>query len=95
MTEAGAFQVPAGHPCLPGHFPGAPVIPAVVLLDEAMACAVPAGARLAGFASVKFTRPVMPDERVTVLAGPAEMGRLPFACTVGHEPALRGVALLA
>lgn len=29
--------IPAEHPCLPGHFPGKPVVPAVVILDEVRA----------------------------------------------------------
>ena len=90
----GAFRVEAGHPCLPGHFPGCPVVPGVVLLDEAMAHATPAGAGLAGFDAVKFLRPVLPGEAVEVLAGPAAGDRLPFACTVGGEAAVRGTALL-
>lgn len=26
--------IPADHPSLPGHFPGRPIVPAVVILDE-------------------------------------------------------------
>ena len=33
----GSFTIPADHPTLPGHFPGRPVVPGVVLLDEVMA----------------------------------------------------------
>lgn len=29
--------IPAEHPCLPGHFPGKPIVPAVVILDEVRA----------------------------------------------------------
>lgn len=59
------FVVAADHPCLPGHFPGRPVVPGVVVLDRVMAAAeallgaMPDGLRLP---QVKFVRPLLPDE---------------------------------
>ncbi len=94
MMQVGTFRIAASHPSLPGHFPGHPIVPGVVLLDEAMACALPTGACLAGFDAVKFTRPVLPGEAVEVLAGPVSADRLSFACRVGDQPALHGTALL-
>lgn len=68
MTVSGRFTVPAGHPCLPGHFPGRPVVPGVVLLDHAAALvAADTGRALLGYAAVRFLHPVLPEQEVEVV----------------------------
>ncbi|NBB93682.1 MAG: hypothetical protein GVY32_10995 [Gammaproteobacteria bacterium] len=60
-------RIPADHPALPGHFPGEPVVPGVVLLEL-----VQRQARvLAGFHDgpthwqrIKFLRPVRPEQPI-------------------------------
>ncbi len=97
MNPAGAFTIPAEHPSLPGHFPGRPVVPGVVLLDhavEAVLAAVP-GRSAAGLPSVKFTRPVQPGECVEIFTGTPDRERVRFACRVGDDDVARGVVLLA
>ncbi len=98
MIPAGRFQVPADHPCLPGHFPGRPVVPGMVLLDEALALllATTTDLRVAGLPAIRFLRPVLPGEEVEVVHEmPVAPGRVGFACRVAEQDAVRGAALLA
>jgi 3-hydroxymyristoyl/3-hydroxydecanoyl-(acyl carrier protein) dehydratase len=63
------MHIDARHPALPGHFPGHPVVPGVVLLDAVLA-ALPAHAgqavRVTGFPSVKFLAPLAPGQEFEV-----------------------------
>jgi hypothetical protein len=58
-------SIAADHPSLPGHFPGEPVVPGVVLLDRLIAAAEASiGSTLCviGMPQVKFLAPLLPDE---------------------------------
>lgn len=49
------FSVPADHPSLPGHFPGNPVVPGVLLLDHVLhALEQSTGRSVARLQQVKF-----------------------------------------
>lgn len=63
-----SFVIPPDHPSLPGHFPGRPLVPGVVLLDRVVAAIEarhgPLGAlRLP---QVKFMQPLLPGEPARV-----------------------------
>jgi 3-hydroxymyristoyl/3-hydroxydecanoyl-(acyl carrier protein) dehydratase len=61
------FVETADHPSLAGHFPGQPVVPAVVLLDAVLAAIRSRGDYvLRSIPVAKFLLPVLPDERVDV-----------------------------
>ncbi|GAB2505772.1 hypothetical protein [Lysobacter humi (ex Lee et al. 2017)] len=83
------FVVPASHPSLPGHFPGRPIVPGVVLLDHVVEAIErvhgPLGAlRLP---QVKFLQPLLPEEPARIeLDGTAPRWRFRV---------LRGETLLA
>jgi len=65
VTDA---EIAADHPCLPGHFPGRPIVPAVVLLDEvAMALRAAIGpVRITALGRAKFLLPVPPGRRFQI-----------------------------
>ena len=67
-----SIRIPASHPALPGHFPGHPVVPGVVLLDRvAAALARWRGARVAALPQVKFSRPLLPGEKAELVLSDA------------------------
>lgn len=77
MTEiVRSLVVPAGHPALPGHFPGQPIVPGVVLLAEVAEAAresLDFDAREQHWRRVKFLAPVLPDQRLDIhLSGDAD-----------------------
>ena len=57
------------HPALAGHFPGNPIIPGVVLLDEVLAAAQTIYGEemmLAGLPQVKFLLPLRPSRAFSI-----------------------------
>jgi len=59
------WTVPVDHPAFAGHFPGAPILPGVVLLDTALSViaeAHPIVLEHCEIASVKFLSPVHPGD---------------------------------
>ncbi len=63
-----SFQIKKDHPCLAGHFPGNPIVPGVVILDEVASIILQQNSRfkIAGFSSVKFLQPLLAEQQVFV-----------------------------
>jgi 3-hydroxymyristoyl/3-hydroxydecanoyl-(acyl carrier protein) dehydratase len=94
----GSFSIPPGHPCLDGHFPEHPLVPGVVLLDEALArlrahlrCGPPVRLQ-----SVKFLSPVLPGDAVQMAVRGTAAGRdrgvVGFSLLVRGNPVVTGSA---
>jgi len=88
------LRVPSTHPALPGHFPGNPIVPGVVLLDRVAAAVEKSGAHLARIGVVKFLTPLKPDEEAT-LAIVRDGTRVSFRIDRDGAPILRGEGELA
>ena len=69
MSSAIHWTVPLDHPAFPGHFPGAPILPGVVLLDIALqVIAKASGIALdcCEISSVKFLSPANPADKLVI-----------------------------
>lgn len=68
------FRIEHDHPCLPGHFPGQPVVPGVVLLDRMLDALEAAHGPLPALRlpQAKFLQPLLPGQEARVaIAGDA------------------------
>lgn len=86
------FVIASDHPCLPGHFPGHPLVPGVVLLEQVLR-AVEAETGIAVGAlrlpQVKFMAPLLPEQTARVeLDGQAPRWKFRVLC--GEALLVRG-----
>ncbi|MEP6789730.1 MAG: 3-hydroxyacyl-ACP dehydratase [Ramlibacter sp.] len=81
----------ADHPAFAGHFPGAPIVPGVLLLDAAVhAFEQASGLAVNGVAIAKFLQPVTPGEALRLACKSGENGQAAFEITRGTQRAATG-----
>jgi 3-hydroxyacyl-[acyl-carrier-protein] dehydratase len=88
-----SFSIPASHPSLPGHFPGRPVVPGVLLLDEVIHGAeiwLQCRLRVRAVPQVKFVGALLPDEPAHVQLQLAA-GQLRFSVRRSEQLLAQGV----
>jgi len=88
------FTIPADHPALPGHFPGQPVVPGVVLLDQTL---IVIGAALNRpfdryrVNAAKFLSPATPGVALDVAFEITSSGTIRFTVSAGQREVASGV----
>jgi len=87
-------RIGAEHPSLPGHFPDAPIVPGVVILDEVFAALAEwrDNSQVAAVRGVKFLVPLKPEQLFAVrLSANAKAGdAVDFCCRVEERVIVEG-----
>lgn len=81
MKKQIPLNIPANHPAFAGHFPGTPIVPGVVLLDEVLHAIITDTSIPATdwqISSVKFLSPLKPGESVIIEHEQSANGAIKF-----------------
>ena len=93
MKLGRTIEVAADHPAFAGHFPGMPILPGALLLDEALH-AIEADRNLDltqwQVTAAKFLEPARPGDALTIEHTQVPNGTLRFAVRIAGRPALTG-----
>lgn len=97
VNAALSFTIPADHPALPGHFPGHPIVPGVMLLDHAIDAIGAAldrpvdGWRLS---AAKFLSPAAPGMALDLAFDTLASGAVRFTVRAGERDVASGTLSL-
>jgi 3-hydroxymyristoyl/3-hydroxydecanoyl-(acyl carrier protein) dehydratase len=94
MTFEVVRLIHANHPSLPGHFPGTPLVPGVVIIDEVVAALNEwrQNSELSGIRNIKFLAPLKPEQLFTISFSVTSMNNseVSFRCRVEERVIVEG-----
>ena len=92
MSHVIDCSIPASHPSIPGHFPGNPIVPAVVILDEVIAACNEwqPSIRIEGISNAKFVSPLAPDQAFNIHLDAPGKGSIKFECRLKDRTLVTG-----
>ncbi|HKE62004.1 MAG TPA: hypothetical protein VKB33_06010 [Nitrospira sp.] len=89
MNYVRTLAISKAHPALPGHFPGHPVVPGVLVLDEVIETLKEQHSQkmvvITGLPSVKLSSPLFPEEQLTISVEQEDLETVAFTCRVGSR----------
>lgn len=97
MRECAPVTITADAPFLAGHFPGAPLVPGVVILQyvvEQIAHQLGRQASPRHISSAKFLAPLRPGEPLTIELDDSSATAVRFSCRSGERQIAAGVVIL-
>lgn len=82
MNAEKSLVIPADHPSLAGHFPGNPIVPGLVILEEVVQALESwrPGSRTVGMPVVKFLAPLRPEQAFTIHFAESGTHGIRFEC---------------
>ena len=87
-----SVEIPPDHPALPGHFPGMPVVPAVVLIEHlAFQLKQLVGVSVSSVKQLRLLDPVQPGQSVEVAVSEKGGESWRLTCSVGDKTVAKGV----
>jgi 3-hydroxymyristoyl/3-hydroxydecanoyl-(acyl carrier protein) dehydratase len=97
LRESAPLTIAADAPFLAGHFPGAPLVPGVVILQyvvEEIARQLGRQASPRHIRTAKFLAPLRPGEPLTIELEASDATTVQFSCRSGERQIASGVLVL-
>jgi 3-hydroxyacyl-[acyl-carrier-protein] dehydratase len=88
MSVERTLTVMKDHPALSGHFPGVPVVPGVLVLDEVIETLKQRygdALVVTGLPAVKLSSPLKPEEQLRITIDSEDAQTAVFTCSVGSR----------